>query len=108
MSSYSWGSGPTLTVNISDNIYRVSSGSTSYSGYVTVSLGGCSGGSYFGYYIDVTVNGTKKRLKENSPDRWNSGAYSASFYVAGSTTASTAGSRYAPGCGAASSFASSS
>ena len=32
MSSYSWGSGPTLTVNISDNIYRVSSGSTSYSG----------------------------------------------------------------------------
>lgn len=89
MSSYSWGSGPTLTVNISDNIYRVSSGSTSYSGYVTVSLGGCSGGSYFGYYIDVTVNGTKKRLKENSPDRWNSGAYSASFYVAGSTTASS-------------------
>ena len=89
MSSYSWGSGPTLTVNISDNIYRVSSGSTSYSGYVTVSLGGCSGGSYFGYYIDVTVNGTKKRLKENSPDRWNSGAYSASFYVASSTTASS-------------------
>lgn len=89
MSSYSWGSGPTLTVNISDNIYRVSSGSTSYSGYVTVSLGGCSGGSYFGYYIDVTVNGTKKRLKENSPDRWNGGAYSASFYVAGSTTASS-------------------
>lgn len=89
MSSYSWGSEPTLTVNISDNIYRVSSGSTSYSGYVTVSLGGCSGGSYFGYYIDVTVNGTKKRLKENSPDRWNSGAYSASFYVASSTTASS-------------------
>ena len=89
MSSYSWGSEPTLTVNISDNIYRVSSGSTSYSGYVTVSLGGCSGGSYFGYYIDVTVNGTKKRLKENSPGRWNSGAYSASFYVASSTTASS-------------------
>lgn len=89
MSSYSWGSGPTITVNFSDNIYRVSSGSTAYSGYVTVSLGGCSGGSYFGYYIDVTVAGTKKRLKENSPDRWSSGAYSASFYVSGSSTASS-------------------
>ena len=91
MSSYSWGSGPTLTVYVTSNISR---SGMSYSGYVTVSLGSCTGGSganrtHFGYYIDATVNGTKKRLKENSPDQWNSGAYSASFYVSGSTTASS-------------------
>lgn len=91
MSSYSWGSGPTITVYVTSNISR---SGMSYSGYVTVSLGSCTGGSganrtHFGYYIDATVNRTKKRLKENSPDQWNSGAYSASFYVSGSTTASS-------------------
>jgi hypothetical protein len=84
--SFSWGSGPTIPVNVASNISR---SGMSYSGYVTVSLGAVTGKSTFGYYIEVTVNGTTKRLKENYPDQWSSGAYSASFPVSGSTTAST-------------------
>lgn len=83
--SFTWGSGPQISVNVSDNISR--GGGTSYSGYVTVTLGAVTGKSYFGYYIDVTVDGTTKRLKGNTPSQWSSGAYSASFYVSGSTTA---------------------
>lgn len=85
--SFTWGSGPKIPVNVSDNISR--DNGTAYSGYVTVSLGAVTGGSTFGYYIDVTVGGTTKRLKENTPSQWSSGAYSASFYVSGSTTASS-------------------
>ena len=85
--SFTWGSGPQIPVNVSDNISRDSG--TAYSGYVTVSLGAVTGGSTFGYYIDVTVGGITKRLKDNTPNQWSSGAYSASFYVSGSTTASS-------------------
>lgn len=85
--SFTWGSGPQISVNVSDDISRGSG--TAYSGYVTVTLGAVTGKSYFGYYIDVTVDGTTKRLKENTPSQWSSGAYSASFYVSGSTTASS-------------------
>ena len=44
--TYTWGSAPVLSFTISDNISRTSG--ASYSGYLTVTLGGCSGGSYFG------------------------------------------------------------
>lgn len=87
--SYTWGSAPVLTFTVSDSISRSSSSSTSYSGYLTVTLGGCSGGSYFGYYINVTVAGTTVQLKGNSPSTWSSGTYSHKFYVSGSSTAST-------------------
>lgn len=85
--SYTWGSSPQLTFTVSDTISRSSSSSTYYSGTLTVTFGACSGGSYFGYYIDVTVNGTTKRLKENTPSQWTS--LSASFSVSGSSTASS-------------------
>ena len=44
--TYTWGSAPVLSFTVSDNITRDSG--TAYSGYLTVTLGGCSGGSYFG------------------------------------------------------------
>lgn len=87
--TYTWGSEPVLSFTVSDSITRASSGSASYSGYLTVSLGGCSGGSYFGYSITCTVNGETVTLKGNSPNTWSSGAYSHSFYISGSSTASS-------------------
>ena len=85
--SYTWGSAPVLYFTVSDNITR--DGGTAYSGYVTVTLGGCSGGSYFGYSISCTVGGTTVQLKGNTPSTWSSGAYSHSFYVSGNSTASS-------------------
>lgn len=85
--SYTWGSAPVLSFTVSDNITRDSG--TAYSGYVTVTLGGCSGGSYFGYSISCTVDGTTVQLKGNTPSTWSSGAYSHSFYVSGNSTASS-------------------
>lgn len=85
--SYTWGSAPVLSFTVSDNITRDSG--TAYSGYVTVTLGGCSGGSYFGYSISCTVNGQTVQLKGNSPSTWSSGTYSHSFYVSGNSTASS-------------------
>lgn len=85
--SYTWGSAPVLAFTVSDNITRDSG--AGYSGYVTVTLGGCSGGSYFGYAISCTVDGETVQLKGNSPSTWASGAYSHSFYVSGSSTASS-------------------
>ena len=85
--TYTWGSAPVLSFTISDNISRTSG--ASYSGYLTVTLGGCSGGSYFGYSISCTVDGTTVQLKGNSPSTWSSGDYSHSFYISGSSTASS-------------------
>ena len=85
--TYTWGSAPVLSFTISDNITRDSG--ASYSGYLTVTLGGCSGGSYFGYSISCTVGGTTVQLKGNSPSTWSSGTYSHSFYISGSSTASS-------------------
>lgn len=85
--AYSWGSGPVLSFTVSDNITR--DGGTAYSGYLTVTLGGCSGGSYFGYSISCTVDGQTVQLKGNTPSTWSSGAYSQRFYISGSSTAST-------------------
>lgn len=87
--SYTWGSAPVLTFTVSDSITRASSTSTSYSGYLTVTLGGCSGGSYFGYYITCTVNGESVTLKGNSPSTWSAGTYSHSYYISGTSTASS-------------------
>lgn len=85
--SYTWGSAPVLSFTISDNISRDSG--AAYSGYLTVTLGGCSGGSYFGYSISCTVDGETVQLKGNTPSTWSSGAYSHSFYISGSSTASS-------------------
>ncbi len=85
--SYSWGSAPVLSFTVSDNITRDSG--AAYSGYLTVTLGGCSGGSYFGYSISCTVDGETVQLKGNTPSTWSSGTYSHSFYVSGSSTASS-------------------
>lgn len=93
-SVYTWGSEPSIDINFSDNVSRASPSSRTYSGYLTITLGSCTGGSgknrrFFGFYIAATVNGTRKVLKNSSPDQWNSGAYSASFPVSGNTTASS-------------------
>lgn len=85
--AYEWGTAPKLKFTVSDNISRSSSGSTYYSGTLTVTFDACTGGSTFGYYIDVSVNGTTKRLKENTPNQWTS--LSTSFSVSGNSTASS-------------------
>ena len=85
--TYTWGSAPVLSFTVSDNITRDSG--TAYSGYLTVTLGGCSGGSYFGYSISCTVNGQTVQLKGNTPSTWSSGTYSYRFYVSGNSTASS-------------------
>ena len=87
--SYTWGPSPNITISFSDNVSRDSSSSKAYFGYLTVTLGGCSGKSSFGYYIAVTVDGTRKVLKNSSPSQWSSGKYSASFPISGNTTASS-------------------
>lgn len=84
---YTWGTSPVLNFTVSDNISRSSSGSRNYSGTLTVTFGACSGGSTFGYSIDVTVNETTKNLKANTPNTWTS--LSASFSVSGSSTESS-------------------
>lgn len=89
MADYTWGTAPVISFSITDNIYRSSSASTYYSGNVTVTLSGLSGGSYFGYSIYCTVNGTQRTLKGNTPSQWSSGAYSESFSISGNTTSNS-------------------
>ncbi len=85
--SYSWGSAPTIPLTISDSITK-DSGSR-YSGYLTISLGPLGGGSYFGYNITATVDGETKTIKDNLPNQWSDGAYSASWYISGSSYSSS-------------------
>lgn len=85
--SYSWGSAPTIPLTISDSITR-DSGSR-YSGYLTISLGPLGGGSYFGYNITATVDGETKTIKDNLPNQWSDGVYSASWYISGSSYSSS-------------------
>lgn len=89
MSDYTWGSSPEIPFTITDNVYRNSSDSTYYSGYITVTIGACNGNKTFGYNISATVDGTTVQLKGNTPNQWSSGTYSHSFYVSGSTTSSS-------------------
>lgn len=89
MATYTWGTQPPITIDVTDNINRNSSTSEYYSGYITVTLGGCSGNSTFGYNIYASVGGTSSQLKADSPSQWSSGTYSTSFYVSGSTTGTT-------------------
>ena len=89
MSDYTWGSSPEIPFTITDNVYRDSSDSTYYSGYITVTIGACNGNKTFGYNISATVDGTTVQLKGNTPNQWSSGTYSHSFYVSGSTTSSS-------------------
>lgn len=84
MAEYTWGTQPPITIDVTDNIYHIT-GSTEYSGYVTVS------GSFsarYDYWIDVTVNGSTQRLKgpTSGSITWSD---SVSFYISGSTTASS-------------------
>lgn len=84
---YTWGSSPEIPFTITDNIYRDSSDSTHYSGYITIEMGACNGNKTFGYNIYASVDGgTAVKIKDNSPNQWSAGTYSASFYISGDTT----------------------
>ena len=70
--TYTWGSAPVLSFTISDNISRTSG--ASYSGYLTVTLGGCSGGSYVGDAVGCTGKGSTGQVKGDSGSAGRSGA----------------------------------
>ena len=91
MATTVWGSKPPITIKVSDNVERVSPDSDYYSGYVTVSgsFGQAADHTWtYEYWIDVTVNGTTKRLKDNTTGsiRWSN---SVSIPVSGSTKSSS-------------------
>jgi hypothetical protein len=91
MASTVWGTEPPITISVSDDISRLSSDSEYYSGTVTVSgsFGQAPDHTWtYEYWIEVTVNGTTKLLKNNTTGsiRWSN---SISFPISGATTASS-------------------
>lgn len=90
MADYVWGSSPKIYFTVTDTVKREQNGtSDKYSGNITVTLGDMLSTHYFGYNIYCSVNGgTAKLLKDNSPSQWESGDYSVTFPVSGTTSAS--------------------